>query len=205
MLPRTADAVAARARRSRGTAGVRARGSGTGLAGGATPLDGPVVIVTTRMDRVLEVDAEHRVAWVEPGVLNLDLTRAVRPPRLHYAPDPSSQQACTIGGNVATNAGGPHCLAAGVTAAHVLAVEVVLPTARSAVLGGLEPDHAGLRPAGQVRRERGHHGHRHPDRVRLMPDPPAIRTMLADFDRVEDAAATVAASSPPGWCRPRWR
>ncbi|MBK5289109.1 MAG: FAD-binding oxidoreductase, partial [Acidimicrobiia bacterium] len=86
-----------------------ARGSGTGLAGGATPIDGALVIALTRMNRVLEVDADARVAWVEPGVLNLDLTRAVSHLGLHYAPDPSSQQACTIGGNVGTNAGGPHC------------------------------------------------------------------------------------------------
>ena len=103
-----------------------ARGSGTGLAGGATPFDDPVVIVTTQMNRVLEVDPEQRVAWVEPGVLNLDLSRAVAHLGLHYAPDPSSQQACTIGGNVGTNAGGPHCLSEGVTSAHVLAVDAVL-------------------------------------------------------------------------------
>ena len=83
-----------------------ARGSGTGLAGGATPVGDPLVIVTTQLNRILEVDAEEQVAWVEPGVLNLDLSRAVHHHGLHYAPDPSSQQACTIGGNVATNAGG---------------------------------------------------------------------------------------------------
>src|SRR5437764_1068109 len=84
-----------------------ARGSGTGLAGGATPVGDPLVIVTTRLARILEVNAEDQYAWVEPGVLNLDLSRAVHHLGLHYAPDPSSQQACTIGGNVATNAGGP--------------------------------------------------------------------------------------------------
>src|SRR5439155_1019505 len=102
------------------------RGSGTGLAGGAVPVADPVVIVTTKMNRVLEVDEDERVAWVEPGVLNLDLTRAVSHLGLHYAPDPSSQQSCSVGGNVATNSGGPHCLLYGVTSAHVLAVEVVL-------------------------------------------------------------------------------
>jgi glycolate oxidase len=95
------------------------------------------------MNRILEVDAGERVAWVEPGVLNLDLSRAVAHLGLHYAPDPSSQQACTIGGNVATNAGGPHCLASGVTAAHVLAVDVVLPDGSATRLGGLEPDQPG--------------------------------------------------------------
>ena len=120
-----------------------ARGSGTGLAGGATPVDDPLVIVTTQLNRILEVDAEQRFAWVEPGVLNLDLSRAVAHLGLHYAPDPSSQQACTIGGNVATNAGGPHCLASGVTATHVLAVEVVLADGSTTMLGGLEPDQPG--------------------------------------------------------------
>src|SRR5262245_35298412 len=120
-----------------------ARGSGTGLAGGATPVDDPVVIVTTRLDRILEVDAEARVAWVEPGVLNLDLSKAVAHLGLHYAPDPSSQQACTIGGNVATNAGGPHCLAYGVTSTHVLAVDAVLADGSVARLGGLAPDQPG--------------------------------------------------------------
>src|SRR6266508_827647 len=139
-----------------------ARGSGTGLAGGATPVGDPLVIVTTGLNRILEIDADERVAWVEPGVLNLDLSRAVQHLGLHYAPDPSSQQACTIGGNVATNAGGPHCLAAGVTAAHVLAVEVVLADGSIALLGGLEPD------------------------------PPAVRTLLLDFTTIEDAAATVS-------------
>src|SRR5690606_14575585 len=99
------------------------RGSGTGLAGGAVPLDGSVVIVTTRMNRVLDVDLDERVAWVEPGVLNLDLSRHVAEHGLHFAPDPSSQQSCSIGGNVANNSGGPHCLRYGVTSAHVLAVE----------------------------------------------------------------------------------
>src|SRR5947208_9986773 len=103
------------------------RGSGTGLAGGAVPVGDPVVIVTTKMTRLTEVDADERVAWVEPGVLNLDLSRAVAHLGLHYAPDPSSQQSCSIGGNVATNSGGPHCLLYGVTSAHVPAVEVGLP------------------------------------------------------------------------------
>ncbi|HRE03631.1 MAG TPA: FAD-binding oxidoreductase, partial [Ilumatobacteraceae bacterium] len=87
-----------------------ARGSGTGLAGGATPLDGAVVISLAKMNRIVSVDAGARTAWVEPGVLNLDLSRAVHHLGLHFAPDPSSQQSCTIGGNVANNSGGPHCL-----------------------------------------------------------------------------------------------
>ena len=96
-----------------------ARGSGTGLAGGAVPVDDSVLIVTTRMNQIQSIDTEGRVAWVQPGVVNLDLSRALAPHGFHFAPDPSSQQACSIGGNVANNAGGPHCLAYGVTSTHV--------------------------------------------------------------------------------------
>ena len=169
-----------------------ARGSGTGLAGGATPVDDPVVIVTTRLNRILDVDPDERVAWVEPGVLNLDLTRAVHHLGLHYAPDPSSQQACTIGGNVATNAGGPHCLASGVTAAHVLAVEVVLADGSVTVLGGLEPDQPGYDLRGCFVGSEGTMGIATRIAVRLMPDPPCIRTLLLDFDAIDAAAGTVS-------------
>ncbi len=170
-----------------------ARGSGTGLAGGATPVDDPLVIVTTQMNRVLEVDVESRIAWVEPGVLNLDLSRAVAPHGLHYAPDPSSQQACTIGGNVATNAGGPHCLAAGVTSAHILALDVVLPDGSIAHLGGLEPDAPGFDLRGCFVGSEGTMGIATRIAVRLQPNPPCVRTLLLDFTSIEDAAATVSA------------
>src|SRR5581483_6056559 len=122
------------------------RGSGTGLAGGAVPVGDvdPVVVVTTKMDRVLEIDAHQRIAWVQPGVLNLDLSRATTPFGLHFAPDPSSQQSCSIGGNVANNSGGPHCLAYGVTSAHFLAIEVVLPDGDVTILGGIDPEPAGF-------------------------------------------------------------
>jgi glycolate oxidase subunit GlcD len=169
-----------------------ARGSGTGLAGGATPVGRPVLIVTTALDRIIEVDPVARVAWVEPGVLNLDLSRAVRHHGLHYAPDPSSQQACTIGGNVATNAGGPHCLASGVTSAHVLAVEVVLADGTEVVLGGLEPDQPGYDLRGCFVGSEGTMGVATRIAVRLVPDPPAVRTLLLDFMSIEDAAATVS-------------
>ena len=169
-----------------------ARGSGTGLAGGATPVDDPLVIVTTQMNRLLEVDVEARVAWVEPGILNLDLSRAVAHLGLHYAPDPSSQQACTIGGNVATNAGGPHCLAAGVTSAHVLALDVVLPDGTVARLGSLEPDTPGLDLRGCFVGSEGTMGIATRIAVRLQPDPPCVRTLLLDFTSIDDAAATVS-------------
>jgi glycolate oxidase len=199
-----------------------ARGSGTGLAGGATPLHDALLIVTTRMNRVLQIDPVARVAWVEPGVLNLDLTRAVAHLGLHYAPDPSSQQACSIGGNVGTNAGGPHCLAAGVTSAHVLAVEVVLADGTVELLGGLPPrsgvfdsgrsgparpprhryseaevsltpDAAGLDLRGAFVGSEGTMGIATRIAVRLMPDPPEIRTLLADFTAIDDAAGAVSA------------
>lgn len=170
-----------------------ARGSGTGLAGGATPIDDPIVIVTTQMNRVLEIDVEARVAWVEPGLLNLDLTRAVAHLGLHYAPDPSSQQACTIGGNVATNAGGPHCLAAGVTSAHILALDVVLADGSVARLGALEPDAAGLDLRGCFVGSEGTMGIATRIAVRLQPNPPCVRTLLLDFTSIDAAAATVSA------------
>jgi glycolate oxidase len=169
------------------------RGSGTGLAGGATPLHDALLIVTTRMNRILEVDATARVAWVQPGVLNLDLTRSVAHLGVHYAPDPSSQQACSIGGNVGTNAGGPHCLAAGVTSAHVLAVEVVLPDGAVELLGSLGPDAPGLDLRGIFVGSEGTMGIATRIAVRLMPDPPEIRTLLADFTAIDDAAAAVSA------------
>ena len=150
------------------------------------------------MNRVLEVDAESRVAWVEPGVLNLDLSRSVGHLGLHYAPDPSSQQACTIGGNVGTNAGGPHCLAYGVTSAHVLAVEVVLPDGETTVLGGLEPDAPGYDLRGCFVGSEGTMGIATRIAVRLTPDPPAVATMLCDFTSIEDAAATVSGTIADG-------
>ena len=175
-----------------------ARGSGTGLAGGATPVDDPLVIVTTRLNRVLEVDAAERVAWVEPGVLNLDLSRHVAHLGLHYAPDPSSQQACTIGGNVATNAGGPHCLAYGVTAAHVLAVETVLPDGSTTVFGGLEPDQPGFDLRGCFVGSEGTMGIATRIAVRLTPNPPTVATLLLDFTSIEAAAATVTGTIAGG-------
>src|SRR5262249_50566109 len=170
-----------------------ARGAGTGLAGGAVPLGGPVVIVTTKMSKILTIDPDERVAWVEPGVINLDLTRTLAQYGLHFAPDPSSQQACSIGGNVANNSGGPHCLAYGVTSAHVLAVEVVLPDGSVATLGGLDPEPAGYDLRGVFVGSEGTLGIATKVAVRLTPDPPALRTLLVDFVSMDDAAACVSA------------
>ncbi|MEX2256310.1 MAG: FAD-linked oxidase C-terminal domain-containing protein [Acidimicrobiia bacterium] len=187
-----ADVVAAVRIANRHARPFVARGSGTGLAGGATPVGRPVMIVTTRLNRVLDVDPDARIAWVEPGVLNLDLSRVVRRHGLHYAPDPSSQAACTIGGNVATNAGGPHCLASGVTSAHVLALDVVLADGTEACLGGLVPDSPGYDLRGCFVGSEGTMGVATRVAVRLTPDPPAVRTLLLDFMAIDDAAATVS-------------
>ena len=127
-LPITGEAVAAVVRLCC-QAGVPflARGAGTGLSGGATPVEGCVVIECSRLARVLEVDAVNRTATVEPGLVNAHLSEQVAQLELHYAPDPSSQSACTIGGNIAENSGGPHTLKYGTTSPHVLALQVVLP------------------------------------------------------------------------------
>lgn len=169
------------------------RGSGTGLAGAAVPLDGALVIALSRMNRILEIDAETPCAWVQPGVLNLDITTAVSHLGLHYAPDPSSQQACSIGGNVGTNAGGPHCLAYGVTNAHIIAVEVVLHDGSTALLGGLAPDPAGLDLRGVFVGAEGTTGIATRICVRLMRNPQAVRTMLLDFATVREGGETVSA------------
>jgi glycolate oxidase len=168
------------------------RGSGTGLAGGATPVGEPLVVVTSRMDRVLEVRVEDRLAWVEPGLPNLRLSEHLRPLGWTYAPDPSSQQTSSIGGNVNTNAGGPHCLAYGVTAAHVLAVEVVLSDGSVERLGAEGPDAPGYDLRGLVIGSEGTLGIVTAVCVRLLPIAPAVRTMLLDFTSVEDAAETVS-------------
>ncbi|HET6964689.1 MAG TPA: FAD-binding protein, partial [Acidimicrobiales bacterium] len=170
-----------------------ARGSGTGLAGGATPAGDvpPVVIVTTKMNRILEVDPESRLAWVQPGVLNLDLSRAVAHLGLHFAPDPSSQQSCSVGGNVANNSGGPHCLLYGVTSAHILALEVVLPDGSVVILGGLDPEPAGLDLRGAFVGSEGTMGIATRIAVRLTPLPPSVATLLADFSTMDDAARAV--------------
>lgn len=170
-----------------------ARGSGTGLSGGATPLDGAVVITLTKMNRIIEVDPVERIAWVEPGVINLDLSKHTLPHGLHFAPDPSSQQSCSVGGNVANNSGGPHCLAEGVTSGHILAVEVVLPDGEIAMLGGLEPEGDGFDLRGAFVGSEGMCGVATRIAVRLTPNPPAVRTMLVAFETPKAGAETVSA------------
>jgi glycolate oxidase len=167
------------------------RGSGTGLAGAATPIGDALVVVTSKMTRLLEVRPEDRLAWAEPGLFNLDLGNALRPSGFTYAPDPSSQQTSSIGGNVNTNAGGPHCLAYGVTSAHVLALEVVLPDGSVVRVGSEAPEAAGYDLRGVVVGSEGTLGIVAAVCVRLTPLPPAVRTMLLDFITVDACAATV--------------
>ena len=167
------------------------RGAGTGLAGGTVPLSPSLIVSMTRMTGV-EVDTESRTAWVGAGVLNLDLSHHTAPDGLHFAPDPSSQAACTIGGNVANNSGGPHCLAEGSTVNHVLAVELVTATGGLVVLGGEAPDPIGLDLRGIVVGSEGTLGIVTRTLVKLTANPPAVRTLLAAYDRIEDAAATVS-------------
>ena len=169
------------------------RGSGTGLAGAATPIGDALVVVTAKMQRILEVRPEDRLAWVEPGLFNLDLATALAPSGFTYAPDPSSQQTSSIGGNVNTNAGGPHCLAYGVTSAHVLALDVVLPDGTLERFGSEGPEAAGYDLRGVVVGSEGTLGVVARVCVRLTPLPASVRTMLLDFTSVEDCASTVSA------------
>ena len=171
-----------------------ARGAGTGLAGGCLPAEGGLVISMMRMNRVLEVDYDNQVAVVEPGLVNLHLSWAVGPRGFYYAPDPSSQQACTIGGNIATNSGGPHTLKYGVTVNHVLGLEVVLPEDGSVVwLGGKTRDALGYDLAGVFVGSEGTFGIATKIAVRILKKPQAVKTVLAVFDHVDQASAAVSA------------
>ena len=181
-------------------------GSGTGLAGGAVPVGDPVVIVTTKMTRVLSVDEDDQVAWVEPGVLNLDLTRAVAHLGLHYAPDPSSQQSCSIGGNVATNSGGPHCLLYGVTSAHVLAVEVCLPDGSLALLGrARRRSRRATTCAARSSAARARWASPRASRCGSRRPRPRCARSCSTSRRSRTRRPPCRRSSPRATCRPRWR
>jgi glycolate oxidase len=192
VLPSTSGEVAAAVRIARQhDAPVTARGSGTGLSGGAIPCDGGVVIVTTRMNKILHVDPESRIAVVQPGVVNLHISQAVAQYELYFAPDPSSQRACSIGGNVAENAGGPHCLKFGSTVNHVLGLEVVTPDGEIVQLGGV-PSTSGYDLTGIVVGSEGTLGIVTEVTVRLLPRAESIITLLAIFDEVRAASQAVS-------------
>ncbi len=169
------------------------RGAGTGLSGGSVPQQRGVVIATARMRRIIEIDPLNRIAVVEPGLPNVQLSEAAAAHGLFYAPDPSSQKACTIGGNVAENAGGPHCLALGVTTNHVLGMEVVTAAGDIAWLGGRVPDTIGYDLRGTFIGSEGTLGIATKVVVRLLPLPATVVTLLAIFDTIEQASATVSA------------
>jgi glycolate oxidase len=166
-----------------------ARGSGTGLSGGALPRTDGVLIVTSRMRRILEIDIPGQRAVVEPGVINLDITKAVRPYGYYYAPDPSSQQVCSIGGNVAENSGGAHCLKYGFTAGHVLACEIVTPDGEITTL----TEAPGYDLLGAFVGSEGTLGITTKITVRLTRLPETVRTLLAAFDTISLAGEAVSA------------
>ena len=168
------------------------RGAGTGLSGGAIPREGGVLISFSRMNRILEIDIANERAAVQPGVVNLDLTLAVKAAGYFYAPDPSSQRACTIGGNVAENSGGPHTLAYGVTTNHVLGLEFVMADGAVHTTGGRELDQPGYDLTGLLTGSEGTMALVTKIIVRLMRSPESVKTALAIFDSVAGAANTVA-------------
>jgi glycolate oxidase subunit GlcD len=170
-----------------------ARGAGTGLSGGALALDGAVVVSLTRMNRILALDPANRRARVEPGVVNVTLSRAAAPYGLAYAPDPSSQSVCTIGGNVAENAGGPHCLKYGVTSNHISALTVVLPDGEVVELGGGGGERVGYDLVGLFVGSEGTFGIATEIEVKLIPLPEGTETLLALFDEVDGASRAVSA------------
>jgi glycolate oxidase len=169
-----------------------ARGAGTGLSGGCLPSEGGIVISLMRMNRVLEVDYDNQIAVVEPGLVNLHLSWAVGPRGYYYAPDPSSQQACTIGGNIANNSGGPHTLKYGVTTNHVLGLEVVMPDGEIVWLGGRTRDAQGYDLTGVFVGSEGTFGIATKVVVRILKKPQAVKTVLAVFDAVPKASAAVS-------------
>lgn len=168
------------------------RGAGTGLSGGCMAPQGGLMIALTRMTRILGIDPLNRSALVEAGVVNLTLSQAAKEHALHFAPDPSSQSACTLGGNVAENAGGPHTLKYGVTTNHVLGLEIVTPDGELVWLGGPAEDMPGYDLVGLFVGSEGTLGIATRMLLRLTPDPPAVRTMLAAFGTVEEASTAVS-------------
>ena len=170
-----------------------ARGHGTGLSGGALPVAGGVLIGLSKLNRVLEIDAANLRATVEPGVTNLEITRQAAPFGCYYAPDPSSQVICSIGGNIAENSGGAHCLKYGFTVHHVLAVEAVLPSGDLVHLGRATLDAPGLDLLGVVVGSEGTLAIVTKATVRLLRRPEAVVTLLAGFTSIDEAGAAVSA------------
>ena len=193
VFPRTTEEVAGIVRTAREfRVPFVGRGAGTGLSGGCIPREGGILIGFARMDRILEIDLASERAVVQPGVVNLDVTLAVQDAGYYFAPDPSSQRACTLGGNVAENAGGPHTLAYGVTTNHVLGLELVLPDGSVVETGGKESDLPGYDLTGLLTGSEGTMALVTKVIVRLMRKAETVKTALAIYESNEDAGATVA-------------
>ncbi|MGH9444878.1 MAG: FAD-linked oxidase C-terminal domain-containing protein [Terriglobia bacterium] len=175
-----------------------ARGAGTGLSGGAVVVEGGLVLAFARMKKIVEIDLENQRARVQPGVVNLDLSLAVSEFGYYYAPDPSSQKACTLGGNVAENSGGPHTLAYGVTTNHVLGLEMVLPDGTVSHTGAKHWDRPGYDLTGLIVGSEGTLGIVTEITVRLSRKPEAVKTLLAIYNAIPDATCTVAAITARG-------
>jgi len=169
-----------------------ARGAGTGLSGGALPLDGGVLIGLNRLNRIVEIDIENQRAVVEPGMVNVWLTNALSPRGYYYSPDPASQTACSIGGNVAENSGGPRTPKYGVTTNHVLGLEVVLPNGEFVQLGGRTLDTPGYDLTGVFVGSEGTFGIVTKVTARIMRKPEAVKTLMCVFESVEEASNTVS-------------
>ena len=194
VLPRTTEEIAAVIKlAARYRVPVVPRGAGTGLSGGAVTIRGGIALQTTRMRRILEVDPVTQTALVEPGVVNQELSLVAAAQRLFYAPDPSSQKACTIGGNAAENSGGPHCLYYGVTTNHVLGMEVVLADGSVHWVAGDSPERIGLDLCGTLVGSEGTLCAITKIRVRLLRIPPAITTLMVAFPSIDAASQAVSA------------
>src|SRR5215472_15811163 len=174
------------------------RGAGTGLSGGAIARKEAIMLAMARMNKILEIDVDKQRAVVQPGVVNLEISNAVAPYGFFYAPDPSSQKACTIGGNVAENSGGPHTLALGVTVNHVTGIEAVLPDGRIVEFGGKAQDSCGLDLTGFFVGSEGTLGIATRITVKITRLPEAVTTLLGIYNTVEDAANTVVAITQSG-------
>ncbi len=174
------------------------RGAGTGLSGGALPTEEGIVISLAKMNKILEVDIPNRYVVVEPGVVNLWVTDAVSQSGYYYAPDPSSQVVCTIGGNVAENSGGVHCLKYGVTTNHVLGLEMVLPNGEIIEVGGKTQDTPGYDLLGLTVGSEGLLGIVTKVILKIIRKPEAVKTILASFDMIEDAGASVSGITASG-------
>jgi glycolate oxidase len=193
IFPRTTEDVSAIVRiTAKCGVPIVGRGAGTGLSGGAIPRAGGVTIGFARMNKILEIDLDNERMVVQPGVVNLDISLAVQGMGYFYAPDPSSQRACTIGGNVSENAGGPHTLAYGVTTNHVLGLEFVLPDGTVHSTGGMEPDSPGLDLVGLLTGSEGTMVLVTKVIVRLMKQPEKVKTILAIYNSASDCADTIA-------------